>query len=52
MNCPECGADCDADFVDNGVGTERVGPWRCEACGWVEEPPDVADLDDPQPLKF
>lgn len=36
MLCPHCGRPCEADFVDNGVGNERVGPYRCEPCDWVE----------------
>lgn len=38
MLCPICGKPCEADFVDNGVGNERVGPYRCEPCQWVESP--------------
>lgn len=34
--CPVCGKPCEADFVDNGVGMERVGPYRCNDCKWVE----------------
>ena len=35
MTCPNCGAECDRDEVDNGVGVE-YGPWRCPGCGWGE----------------
>ena len=46
MKCPECGKECEADFVDNGIGMQRCGPWVCNpdngGCGWVEEQiPDV-----------
>lgn len=37
MECPQCGCIITADYVDNGVGNERCGPYACEACGWVEE---------------
>lgn len=41
MNCPKCNHECEADFVDNGVGDERCGPWFCNpdtgGCGWVED---------------
>lgn len=48
MKCPECGKECEADFVDNGIGMQRCGPWVCNpdsgGCGWVEEqPPDVKE---------
>ena len=35
-DCPECGRELQADFVDNGVGNQRVGPWWCD-CGWFED---------------
>lgn len=38
MICPKCGAIATADFVDNGVGMQRSGPYGCETCGWVETP--------------
>jgi hypothetical protein len=37
MKCPDCGEWTHADFVDNGVGMQRCGPYGCERCGWVEE---------------
>ena len=42
MECPGCGGKCEADFVDNGVGLERCGPWHCEMCQWIE-PTQEAD---------
>jgi hypothetical protein len=34
--CPYCGAVCDADFVDVGVGFTQCGPYHCEQCGASE----------------
>lgn len=34
--CPYCGARCDADFVDIGVGMQQCGPFHCENCGASE----------------
>ncbi len=45
MTCPECGAGCEAQFVDLGVGEQQVGPYHCFECNWTEEAP--MDLDDP-----
>lgn len=36
MLCPHCEKPCEADYVDNGVGCERAGPFHCVACQWVE----------------
>lgn len=36
MNCPNCGAECERDEVDVGVGTMPAGPWGCPECHWVE----------------
>lgn len=45
MICPECGKECEADFVDNGVGMQRCGPWVCVpdmgGCGWIEDSPQT-----------
>lgn len=41
--CPRCGEDAKADFVDNGVGMQQVGPFGCEACGWAEQPPYLSN---------
>lgn len=35
MNCPKCGAECDRDSVDVGVGVMH-GPYGCPGCGWSE----------------
>lgn len=47
MDCPKCGAKCEADFVDIGVGEERCSPWRCPECQWVEptEPDPFVDYE-------
>lgn len=34
--CPYCGAICDADFVDIGVGMTQCGPYHCDQCHAVE----------------
>lgn len=36
LDCPECGAACNRDEVDVGVGI-ICGPWGCSMCGWSEE---------------
>lgn len=36
MKCPMCGAKCEAEFVDIGVGEQRVTPWGCLSCHWTE----------------
>ncbi len=38
--CPKCKSVACADYVDNGVGMQQCGPYRCQACGWIEEQPD------------
>ena len=30
--CPYCGSECDADFVDVGVGFIQCGPYHCLQC--------------------
>ncbi len=30
--CPYCGTDCDADWVDVGVGLVQCGPFHCMNC--------------------
>lgn len=45
--CPYCGAeDCEADWVDVGVGEIQCGPYYCEACGACQIGPN----DTPRPL--
>jgi hypothetical protein len=35
--CPYCGfTECEADFVDIGVGYQQCGPYYCPECGAVE----------------
>jgi hypothetical protein len=36
--CPDCGATCHAEFVDNGFGPYAVqaSPFHCEECGWIQ----------------
>jgi ssDNA-binding Zn-finger/Zn-ribbon topoisomerase 1 len=36
VKCPNCGQDAEADFVDIGVGEQRVSPWGCPHCHWIE----------------
>lgn len=42
MICPCCGAPCQRDEVDVGVGT-ITGPWGCPDCGWVEAQPELLE---------
>lgn len=37
QSCPHCGAPCDREAVDVGVGVIH-GPWGCPDCGWSEYP--------------
>lgn len=30
--CPYCGTDCEADWVDVGVGMVQCGPYYCQEC--------------------
>jgi hypothetical protein len=32
MLCPFCGTTAEAEYVDIGVGDERVTPWGCPEC--------------------
>lgn len=46
--CPYCGTkDCEADWVDVGIGLTQCGPYHCEACGAIEigayDKPSVLD---------
>lgn len=45
MRCPQCGASCEQDDVDVGIGTVPIGPWGCPECHWVqaEQPIDGDD---------
>lgn len=44
--CPYCGADCDADWVDVGVGMVQCGPYHCLGCKASE----IGPHDKPRPL--
>lgn len=46
LNCPKCGAQCDRDEVDIGVGIQ-CGPWHCSNswCGWSESSGDDVLID-------
>lgn len=44
--CPYCGAICEADFVDIGVGYQQCGPYHCAKCGASE----IGPYDDARPL--
>lgn len=50
--CPYCGEQCNAEFVDIGVGMQQCEPYHCEACGAIEigptTTPDLPLLDDEQ----
>ncbi|KMM51651.1 hypothetical protein ACH95_23335 [Bacillus glycinifermentans] len=39
--CPYCGEECEADFVDNGVGMVQCGPYHCYNCGASEIGPEM-----------
>lgn len=32
LKCPYCGAICEADWCDVGVGVVQCGPYHCENC--------------------
>lgn len=34
--CPYCNNECEADWVDNGVGMVQCGPYYCRNCGASE----------------
>ena len=45
LACPQCGADCERDMIDVGVGEMPAGPWGCPECHWVQrELYDVAAM--------
>lgn len=41
--CPYCGAMCEADFVNIGVGMQQCGPYHCEECGASEIGPEGSE---------
>lgn len=39
--CPYCANEyCEAEFVDNGVGNQQCGPYKCDECCAVEIGPN------------
>jgi hypothetical protein len=42
--CPHCGATCECDLADVGVGYVQCGPYHCEACGASEAGSSDEDL--------
>jgi hypothetical protein len=44
--CPYCGASCEADWVDVGIGEIQCGPFHCVECGASE----VGIHDEPRAL--
>jgi len=45
MKCPRCGAECEQDEVDIGVGVQ-TGPPYCPDCGWHNIEPEIEDIVD------
>ena len=45
-DCPYCGASCDADWCDVGVGMIQCGPYHCTICNAVERGPHDEDRPD------
>lgn len=41
--CPYCGAECEADWVDVGIGMVQCGPYHCWECGASEIGPELQD---------
>ena len=52
MKCPRCGAECDRDEVDIGVGIQG-GPWGCPDCHWTEAHDVIIEIEPvgPRPVK-
>ena len=40
QKCPYCSNDCEADWVDVGVGMVQCGPYHCEVCHASEIGPE------------
>lgn len=34
--CPYCNSDCEADWVDVGIGMVQCGPYHCQSCNAYE----------------
>ena len=45
-DCPYCGEECFADFVDIGVGCVQCGPYYCHGC----ESSEIGAYDNPREL--
>lgn len=41
--CPYCGEECEADWVDVGVGMVQCGPYHCLNCGASQIGPEWSD---------
>ncbi|MBH0331465.1 hypothetical protein ABH14_16955 [Brevibacillus brevis] len=41
QDCPYCGASCEADWVDVGVGMVQCGPYHCYSCHASEIGPEM-----------
>lgn len=41
-SCPYCGAECECDWVDVGVGLVQCGPYHCD-CGASEIGPEFRE---------
>lgn len=46
INCPLCGHECAAGFIDNGVGDHQVSPFFCVNCDWEEQWNEGWDIED------
>lgn len=44
--CPYCGAPCECDLADVGVGYMQCGPYHCDACDAYEAGPNDDSPDD------
>ena len=49
VTCPYCGAECEAEYVDIGVGMQQVTPHECFDCHAVEAGPYDGPRDDYDP---
>lgn len=52
MRCPRCGAKCERDMVDIGVGEMAAGPFGCPDCYWVEGDPASPQSAEPTPREL
>ena len=49
VTCPYCDADCEAEYVDVGVGLKQVTPHVCDYCHAVQAGPYDGPRDDYDP---